>query len=127
MSLESWKAEFYPVDAKDVSEADALAHSLKKWEGLRKENLERHRGKHNEHRHIEFEDGIFMVNDGTCACCVHWDEDDDGCPGCPLSQDRGERCDGGDDAPYGKFTLEHNPEPMIQLIQLAIERQEKKS
>jgi hypothetical protein len=37
MSLESWKAEFYPIPADEVKKKDALAHSLRKWEGLRKE------------------------------------------------------------------------------------------
>lgn len=39
MSLETWKEEFYPIPADEVPESQALAHSLRKWEGLRKENL----------------------------------------------------------------------------------------
>lgn len=35
MTIKTWKAESYPVD--EVSESQALAHSLHKWAGLRKE------------------------------------------------------------------------------------------
>ena len=42
MSIESWKAEFYPTPADEASKDQAIAHSLRKWEGLRKENLDRH-------------------------------------------------------------------------------------
>ena len=42
MSIESWKAEFYPVEAAEVSAEDALAHSLKKWQGLQEESLLKH-------------------------------------------------------------------------------------
>ena len=141
MSLETWKAEFYPVDAKDVSESDALAHSLKKWEGLRKENLERHKCWMDGGVLVDSEQGFWhdekyalIIASSSCALCNYYQENT--CNGCPLKDVRGAACDdvlnGGSDAesepPYGIFlSRNHNPEPMIQLIQLAIERQEKKS
>lgn len=46
MSLDTWMDEFYPISAKTVGcNEDALSaarHSLRKWVGLRPENLERH-------------------------------------------------------------------------------------
>jgi hypothetical protein len=46
MSIESWKEEFYPEPAsgKFVKRTDlsACRHSLRKWRGLTKENLQRH-------------------------------------------------------------------------------------
>lgn len=38
MSLETWKAEYYPISARETKQAQATAHSFKKWEGLRREN-----------------------------------------------------------------------------------------
>ncbi len=42
MPLESWKKEFYSVDASLVPDHKALAHSLRKWEGALRKNRERH-------------------------------------------------------------------------------------
>lgn len=43
MSLITWKAKFYPEPANArMSKRDALLHSLRKWEGLTKENLKKH-------------------------------------------------------------------------------------
>lgn len=41
MSLAAWKAEHYPVDAANVPAEEAVAHSLRKWRGLRPRVLER--------------------------------------------------------------------------------------
>ncbi len=43
MSMETWKQEFYPVEANsDEAQARPVTHSLRKWIGLRQENLNRH-------------------------------------------------------------------------------------
>ena len=44
MSLETWKAEFYPVSAHEAigSELEAAEHSLRKWQGRAEPNLEKH-------------------------------------------------------------------------------------
>lgn len=41
MSIESWKAEFYPVPAEDCpqNDKDMLAHAKLKWSGLTPEIL----------------------------------------------------------------------------------------
>lgn len=97
MSLKTWKAEFYPIDAKDVPAEQAIAHSLRKWEGLTAENLEKHALTRNE--------SINAISDGTlslridaecCALCSHhFDEDNEEgfCPTCPLSEYNEQRCD----------------------------------
>ncbi len=41
MGIATWKKEFYPPISK-VTRANAIDHSLKKWIGLREENLKRH-------------------------------------------------------------------------------------
>lgn len=126
LSLKTWKAEFYPVEAKDVPEAEALAHSHRKWLGLLKENLERHGLK--KIGYDEISDGFesLEIDCDSCAMCVHYD-DCRTCPKCPLSKARGRRCDDartGTTSPYGAFTASGDPEPMIALIELAISKQE---
>jgi hypothetical protein len=59
MSKESWLAEYYPKDATEIEAKDAIAFSLNKWKGLRKENLEKH----------ELEKAPIPVNSSTCPLC----------------------------------------------------------
>lgn len=43
MSLASWMREFYSIDASaPTTERGAVEHCIRKWEGLRPENLARH-------------------------------------------------------------------------------------
>lgn len=45
MSIESWKAEFYPIPAKLMygsSDEACILHSLRRYEGLKPENLLKH-------------------------------------------------------------------------------------
>jgi site-specific DNA-cytosine methylase len=45
MSVETWKAEFYPVGARVAAEAgpvDAAEHSRRKWTGFLPRNLKQH-------------------------------------------------------------------------------------
>jgi hypothetical protein len=43
MSIETWKAEYYPCDAdSDEAQAAPAAHGLRKWYGLRPEAIARH-------------------------------------------------------------------------------------
>lgn len=43
MSIKTWKEEFYPVKPrKSMTTKEAIEHSLRKWEGLRKSNLKKH-------------------------------------------------------------------------------------
>ena len=44
MSIESWKAEFYPIEAKDVKgdDLERIDHALLKWSGVTEENLKKH-------------------------------------------------------------------------------------
>ena len=60
MSLETWKAEFYPIPAEYVSTDDALRHNLSLWVGIRQENLDKH-------------DVIYHSHADTCATCPIYD------------------------------------------------------
>lgn len=133
MSLKTWKEEFYPVEADKVPEEHAIAHSLQKWIGLRKENLEKHKCK------ITDRLPRSVVNDHTtkdslpitwksCALCQHYDgpeEEYHECNGCPLKQLRDRPCDqavldSDEEAPYTIFVATLDPEPMIELLEQAL-------
>lgn len=96
MSIESWKKEFYPVSVKDFdvinkSDSELVDHCLRKWEGLTKENLEKHKlTKRNIYICDKNGDVPAFKSDATsCALCEKYDDD---CSSCPLAIVRGD-CD----------------------------------
>ena len=127
MSLESWKEEFYPVDAEEVGVEDAIWHSLNKW--IKPENLAKHG--------LEMADPaktwstIWQIDDHSqrmnvsgdeCALCAcyHGDEDNDDepCLNCPLAITRGGvPCDDSQEdeehSPWKEWSSYRNPQPMI--------------
>ena len=125
MSLKTWKEEFMPTEACDTSKEEAYDHVLRKWIGLREENLRRHglrrfyasiRGKYND---IPYS---MSVDCSTCAFCLHYLKPAGvGCGSCPLFKSLGASCDRRDGgyparSPYDEFLLDGNPEPMISAI-----------
>lgn len=139
MSLETWKAEFYPIPADKVKKKDTLEHSLRKWEGLRKENLEKHEMKLSGAR-LTGQDGLgyLLIASESCALCVVAGKEALGemrppcacasyCGKCPLYKLDKTSCDFGEGNPYKVFSIEGNPEPMISLITRAIEEKAKVS
>lgn len=119
MSLETWKKEFYPVDAKNVSEDEAIRHSLRKWRGLTKENLEKHDlekiGKTILEKAIVDK---FHVDGYTCSLCNFYV--DDRCTDCPLYKLRSSTpCDIGSLSPYRIWVENDDPQPMIALLEQA--------
>lgn len=141
MSYETWRQKFYPVEAKDCREGDAVAHSLLKWEGLRPDALDDHGL---EVRVSIFTPTIFevhedVVRDGvvvrnkhpaleidgiSCALCVHHAET--GCPNCPIVLATGKACDrwseDDDETPvYMHFKETNDPEPMIHVLRQALD------
>jgi hypothetical protein len=96
MSLRTWADEFYPVDARDLVEQtqdhkELIAHALRKWEGLRKEHLDRHglyarqlvlHEKAGPHRHK-------IINASSCTLClVYGGATATKCSECPLTSVR---------------------------------------
>ena len=132
MSLETWKEEFYRKPAGDTSTEEALHHSLKKWQGLRTENLNRHG--------ITVTAGASLIDDSpgtlrfgidseSCALCFHYMYTTPrSCEACQLFKVRGSRCDNNStsQSPFSLWQLKHDPEPMIALIEKAIEKYGKK-
>lgn len=124
---EGWIAEFYPVPAHAVTAngsrtLSALAHSIRKWKGLRYANLAKY--------------GLFKppieVRGETCALCEEFfNEIIVSCKGCPLFELRGVPCD--EDMEYdvgpgaeGRSPFFHyhdtgDPEPMILALETAFD------
>lgn len=122
MSLKTWKEEFYPVSANKVSKQDALEHSIKKWEGLRLENLKRHGLIQNRRAITEDRSfAYFNIDSDSCALCQHY-AGKNSCIGCPLYHIRhNTKCDVRNfeisvDAVYHEFVNNENPEPMIKEL-----------
>ena len=137
MSVESWAVEFYPVPASEAAENDkeALNHSERKWIGLRKENLKKHKViVHSWQRTVVDESPIpikktMSLTSASCALCIRHDRND--CVSCPLYEVRGVACDSSASAdnqdiadviPYFAMMDDNDPEPMINLIQEAKKR-----
>lgn len=132
MSDATWKEEFYPIDANEwngnakdslYNQIRATKHSLQKWKGLRKENLQKH----------EIERAPILVSSSTCALCQLTDIDSEGgCDTCPLYRSRnGVRCDeeSADErhSPFHAYSdmFPSNPEPMILELERTLEMLEK--
>lgn len=121
MSLATWKAEFYPIDANKVPADRALAHSLRKWVGLMPKALEKH-GLHAYGRTVVEQgwlesEGTIAIDADTCALCVHYISST--CECCPIKTTANRcRCLHG---PYAEFVRFGNPVPMIRILRAAYE------
>lgn len=141
MSVKTWKGEFYPVPAVDVSAAEAAAHSLRKWIGARPENLIKHDVLLNSETGsiIDSSDERVRFTSVTCALCARFYDvdygesesggyDDDGaCRQCPLALVRGGvSCtniieDEESESPFDMLTSDRpSPEPMISWLEKAV-------
>jgi len=131
MSIKSWKEEFYPVTAKEVNtygtDKELIEHSLKKWNGLRKENLEKHQIAKGHYSLSDIEKEYFSADGGSCALCQRYD---DNCEGCPLEKVRGSVACSDETknediantrSPWHEWTHNDNPEPMIFWLNVAKE------
>jgi hypothetical protein len=123
MSLQTWKDEFYSDPNVKMTKKQVIQHSLKKWTGLRKENLEKHDCRYNGSRG-QIEDGYdepLGIDTGSCALCVkylNWDADiNNVCRKCPLYESLGEQCDAYGNSPFQIWIGTHDPEPMIEALE----------
>lgn len=126
MSIETWKVEFYPVPASEVAAEDALQHSLRKWIGLREENLSKHACETN-FRSVSSGQGERLRIDGkSCALCLlSYKEMEPGCEECPIVKLTGMSCDSDKQSPWWAWTNGEGPEAMIAVLQECIAEQEK--
>lgn len=122
MSIESWKKEFYEVEAKDVpvEPLAATIHSLLKWQGLTAENLAKHRLIKLGRTIGDDETGErFYIDSDRCALCQQYVMKTT-CVQCPLALYLGavnSHVREGCREPYKAFTNDGNPQPMIQALQ----------
>lgn len=124
MSLETWKAEFYPIDAHEVALKDAIQHSLTKWIGLRPENLSKHNLKIGDFEIVDAHT-IFAIDANTCSLCA-WNPLT--CATCPIAEYKSTKSFSKEHTScgieYNAFGHEHDPEPMIDLLQQTINFQQ---
>ncbi len=128
MSLKTWKDEFYPVEADKVEgRLEAIQHSLVKWVGVRGDNLKKHKVKLIG-TSLAGTRGSIGIDSYSCALCsLYLRTSKVRCSECPLVAIRGGcSCDtkldlGEGLSPYHYFALEGNPEPMIELLEKALE------
>lgn len=124
MSLDSWKEEFYPVEADDPSiktNLQAVQHSIRKWEGLGDDNLRKHGVGRGNFGNVFDGDRSFGIDGSTCALCVRHLDTAHECRACPLARARGGvRCDcnrrNEDISPFAAWVesrIDHSPAPML--------------
>lgn len=136
MTIESWKAEFYPVEAYLVPN-DTLAlleHSIKKWEGLLPKNRKKHDLVVGTYGRLTSEDAsdydnVFKASSESCSLCHHYNNSDEPeCVKCPLYIVRGNiECDAPTEdekreslgSPWGAWAHSSKPERMIMWLKKA--------
>lgn len=120
MSLETWKAEFYPISADEVVESNTtltaiVQHSLTKWQGLLPDNLEKHKCYIVGTCVCDGTGEELYIRSETCSLCALTESD---CSICPLAMILGESCDDNISSPYSVFASypEHDPKMMIKAL-----------
>ncbi len=134
MSYESWKKEFYPIDAEQAAayyeghDDWLVEHCLQKWTGALPKNTEKHDIEYRGHQIMDDEDYCCLVLASTsCSLCRAYADDEFACPRCPIVGCTGWTCDG---STYDeeKSEISHSddrnvwsdsgadPQPMIDLL-----------
>lgn len=118
-SLDTWKKEFYPVEAKDVSEEDAGAHAALKWSGLTKENLDKHNLTILCGRVYCKEYGYFNIGSDSCVWCsiARLPDGNVSCTSCPAVRAGSLPCD----SAWSKWGIYETPIAMIKWVDQAQE------
>jgi hypothetical protein len=123
MSLASWKAEFYKVDASEVPIGQALDHSLLKWTGVLKKNLKKHNCYMDPCISRAITDGlitnIFVLDGGTCALCT-WHSPF--CKTCHLWL-KGKTCNDSNRG-YRVFCDTGDPRLLVRELRAAVKRRD---
>ena len=119
MSAQTWLEEFVP-DVAFPDDLVALKYALKKYVGARRENLEKHQVKHLYCEILYQGFSFYRYDTSTCYFCHQYRSSP--CISCPLYKVYDHSCDG-PDSPYGEF-IKGDPEPMINLISMAISKLE---
>lgn len=120
MSIESWKAEFYPVPAIDIVNESPLVqaeHAYLKWTGALKENLDKH-GLTKPLRSVSIIDtvgDVFKFSTEECVWCHNYYAVELGsCQHCPLYS---YGVCGDPSGPFMYWYSSNDPRKMINAIQ----------
>lgn len=150
MSLQSWKAKYYPVTAEDLQysydssefkgtklEFDiiALEHAVLKWSGLNIEIIKDHGLELSSatliDRYLKSGDLQFRINDNSCVLCLKYSFHDD-CDGCPINKETSccgvaptvstnDSTDHSNETPYAIFKFRDDAEPMLKILKAKLE------
>lgn len=130
MSIESWKKEFYPVEASKVSKKNALLHSIQKWSGLTKKAVKLHKLTIIGGDLYAKDQYSFSTTSSTCALCLYYysREQIPYCGSCPLSLVRGSvpcdcymsDIDNTGRSPFHAFQVNGNTRPMLKWLRRAL-------
>ena len=153
MSLMTWMALYCSRAAAEVSEKDALSHSLTKWRGLRPKVMSQHGVAQSHSGSCQIIDAHtrLAIDHTSCALCVRyfdhnaesfadlvWVEGYEyamgaahSCSKCPLAIARGGvPCDAEAEhldesfSPYADWLSNGDPEPMIKWLEAAEKEQQ---
>ena len=117
---DKWKEEFYTISAysdKIKTKLQSIKHSLKKWKGALKENLDKH--------HLFFVPIKFYAD--TCSLCVKYRDyntriSKEACVKCPIYIHTNKDCL----RQFDIWQFKNNPKPMIKLLEKVLEAERKK-
>lgn len=136
MSKDTWRAEFFPTDAstaRNMTNLEAVRHSLRKWRGLTPDNLKAHGLRVSANGSImDGPQSVLGIDDTTCSLCVkHFAvygmlTAKERCRSCPLARARsGYPCDKTTRketdlmSPWRVWMVHEDPRPMIGALEKA--------
>jgi hypothetical protein len=140
LTAEDWMRTYYPETAKALvdrgaSDMELVEHALRKWRGMRPEVLKAHGlitgvtfDLYDLHK-AEPDQLVLNIDSSSCGLC-HKYFSFDACPPCHqciLTRVRGKSCahhteSDKEYSPWVYWTRRADPEPMIQLLEQALER-----
>lgn len=120
MSLQTWKEEFYPTEAgSPEAQASPIEHSLIKWKGLTKENLDKHAVKKTEgYIWIGDDNNSLCIDSDSCSLCLKarsirsLKQSSLMCEECEIHKNLNEECD----IEYATWCRTGDPTTMISLL-----------
>lgn len=130
---QGWLNRYYPVPAREVPVSQATAHSLRKWEGLRKDALDEYGLNLGYLNNVAvtavcYRTNVLTIDNVSCALCIHHQNTfaDLPCPSCPLAIARGgvactQRMETEARSPWAVWVRQNDPEPMIQWLRRTLE------
>ena len=88
MSIKSWKLEFFNIPLNKTNKHNCVDHGIKKWTGLSKKNLLKHKLIKKDNILKDEEGNEFKIGWESCALCYNYYDKkvSNSCYKCPLSK-----------------------------------------